>query len=143
MLKSRNEARAITNRLHQRKVQPLVWFYKIPDDSIWKKPFDVVWCVNGKATAIEFKFCDLKKKIPDAIWAFKRLEPHQVVNLNNFKVAWWDVSVIVYNKEDKRYYSFDRSNICDAVWEDEINKFYILLKNDGRVTAWGKNDNWK
>jgi len=42
MLKKKNEARITTEWLKRWKEKPNAWLYKIPDDSIAKKPFDVV-----------------------------------------------------------------------------------------------------
>lgn len=141
MLKKKNEAKITTAWLKQWKWVPNVWFYKIPDDSIWKKPFDVIGCVKGKSTAIEFKYCKTKK-LPDERRAFKKLEPHQVINLNNIKVAGWDAFVCVYHEESKRYIMFDYSSICEKVW-DEIEKFYFMLNNNVRRTTWGENGYWR
>ena len=141
MLKKKNEARITTERLKQWKQTQNVWFYKIPDDSVTRKPFDVVGCICWKATAIEFKYCKTKK-LPDEKRAFKKLEPHQVVNLNNFKVANWDSFVIVYHEETKQYILFDRNSICDKVW-NEIDKFYFMLNNNVWRTTWSKNGDWK
>lgn len=142
MLKKKNEARITTEWLKQMKQKPNVWFYKIPDDSIWKKPFDVVWCVNWKATAIEFKFCNNKKKKPDLRRAFSKLEPHQVVNLNNFKVANWNAFVCVYRNETKEYIFFDFSDFYKEVW-DKIDKLYFMLNNNVRRKSWDKSNDWR
>lgn len=142
MLKKKNEAKITTERLKHMKSKPNVWFYKIPDDSIWKKPFDVVWCVDWKATAIEFKFCNNKRKKPDLARAFSKLEPHQVVNLNKFKEANWNAFVCVYWNETKQYIMFDFWDIYEQM-RDRIDKIYFMLNYDVRRTAWSKNSDWK
>ncbi len=126
MLKKKNEARITTEWLKRWKEKPNAWLYKIPDDSIAKKPFDVVWCINGKWVAIEFKYCDTKK-VPDIKRAFKKLEPHQVVNLNNYKVAWGDAFIIVYHNESKKYITFSRDEVVTDLCED-INRIFTMIE---------------
>ena len=142
MLKKKNEARITTEWLKEIKKKPNVWFHKISDFSPDKKPFDVVWCVNWKAVAIEFKFCNNKRKKPDLRRAFSKLESHQVVNLNRFKVANGDAFIIVYWNETKEYIVFDFWDVCEQMW-DEIDKIYFMLNNNVRRTTWSKNSDWE
>lgn len=126
MIKKKNEAKITTEWLKQFKWNKDIWLYKISDDSRWKKPFDVIWVVRWVPTAIEFKFCSLKTKIPDEHWTYKKLEPHQAINLDKFQNAWWKSFVIVYHNETKQYIKFDRLQICDVMW-DEIKKLYFMM----------------
>lgn len=130
MIKHKNEAKATTERLKKMKWKKDVWLYKIPDTGPAKNPFDVVGVIKWKPNAIEFKYCDTKK-MPDIYWAFKKLEPHQVTNLNNFRLAWWKSTVIVFHNETKQYIEFDFEDIYDVLWE-EIERFYILLDKNAK-----------
>lgn len=135
MLKQKNEAKAITAWLKQWKWNPNVRLYKIPDDSVWRKPFDIVGCIDWKPTAIEAKYCSTKK-IPTVSWAFRKLEPHQVINLNNFRLTKWKSYILVYHNETKQYFLFDFDECCKELW-DEIEKIYFMYNK-----IWAK-DNLK
>lgn len=142
MLKKKNEAKITTERLKKFKWQKDIRLYKISDDSRWRKPFDVIWVVKWVPTAIEFKFCSLKTKLPDVKRAYSKLEPHQVVNLDKFQKAWGKSYVIVYHNETKQYIKFDYLLFQKEMW-DEIEKLYFLLNNNVRMIAWSKNEGWK
>ena len=142
MLKKKNEAKITTERLKQFKGNKDIRLYKISDDSRWRKPFDVIWVVKWVPTAIEFKFCSLKTKLPDVKRAYSKLEPHQVVNLDKFQKAWGKSYVIVYHNETKQYVKFDISDFQKEMW-DEIEKLYFLLNNNVRMITWSKNESWK
>lgn len=142
MLKKKNEAKITTERLKKFKGQKDVRLYKISDDSRWRKPFDVIWVVKWVPTAIEFKFCSLKTKLPDVKRAYNKLEPHQVINLDKFQKAWGRSYVIVYHNETKQYVKFDFNRFYEEMW-DEIEKLYFLLNNNVRMITWSKNESWK
>lgn len=142
MLKKKNEAKITTERLKKFKWQKDIRLYKISDFSPDRKPFDVIWVVKWVPTAIEFKFCSLKTKLPDVKRAYSKLEPHQVINLDKFQKAWGKSYVIVYHNETKQYIKFDFNSFCEEMW-DEIEKLYFLLNNNVRMIAWSKNEGWK
>lgn len=142
MRKRRSEANAITKHLHEWKKEEWVWLYKIPDEWYAKKPFDVIWVIKWVPTAIEYKFCDLKTKLPDVKRAYKKLEPHQVINLDKFQKAWGKSYVIVYHNETRQYIKLDFNLFYEEVW-DEIKKLYIMLNNNVRMITWSKNECWK
>lgn len=126
MRKHKNEALAITKHLHKWKKEKWVWLYKIPDEWLAKKPFDVIWVIRWVPTAVEYKYCDLKSKMPDETWAYKKLEPHQVINLDKFQQAGGQSFVIIYHNETKQYLKFDFNSIRDLMC-DEIDKLYFML----------------
>ena len=142
MLKKKNEAKITTERLKKFKWQKDIRLYKISDDSRWRKPFDVIWVVKWVPTAIEFKFCSLKTKLPDVKRAYSKLEPHQAINLDKFQKAWGKSYVIVYHNETKQYIKFDYLLFQKEMW-DEIEKLYFLLNNNVRMITWSKNESWK
>lgn len=135
MLKQKNEARITTARLKQWKWDKNVWLYKISDEWLSKKPFDVVGVWHWKPIALEFKWCK-NIKLPDIKRVFSKLEPHQVVNLIKFKEAGWIARAVVYHNETKQYLFFDISDIKREM-KDEVKKIYLMLN-----LTWAK-DNLK
>lgn len=125
MIKKKNEAKCTTEWLREIKKKKWIWLYKIPDVWIAKQPFDIIGTYHWTPVAIEAKFCDTKKD-PTFEWWIKKLEPHQVINLDKFMIAWWKSYVLIFHHDSKHYVLFDIAKYCD-VWDGYKKKFYILL----------------
>lgn len=94
------------------------WYrcYKIPDDAMWFKPFDIVAVKDWEPIAIELKVSNLKKKITYE-QAYNLLRPNQVGSLYKFQEQWWTSIISVWEN------NFD----CKT----EFN-FILLDKNYGK-----------
>lgn len=77
------------------------WFwFKIPDDSMWEKPYDAICCFRWMTYHIEFKFWKEKLKTD----VYNKLRPWQIFNLRCVAKNIWCPLVIYYNSEYNRYY---------------------------------------
>lgn len=125
MIKKKNEAKCTTEWLREMKKVKWLWLYKIPDVGLAKQPFDIIGSYNWTPMAIEAKFCDTKKE-PTFEWWLKKLEPHQVINLDKFMAAWWKSYMLIFHHDSKHYKFLDINDYYDIRCEFK-KKFYILL----------------
>lgn len=128
MIKKKNEAKCTTEWLREMKRKEWVRLYKIVDSWIQRNPFDIVGVVKWKPVAIEAKFCSTLKEPTLERW-LKKLEPHQVVNLDKFMAAWWDSYILIFHHDSKwgaKLYKLNKDE--NYVIRNEFKKkFYILL----------------
>lgn len=76
---------------------------KIPDIGNVQKKYDIEWCFRWKSIAIEMKICKtLKECTYDR--TIDQCLPHQIVNLEKRKIAWWLSIVWCYHKELQKFY---------------------------------------
>lgn len=105
------------------KDMKMLWAYvrNIPDIWMTRKPFDVSANYLGKWLALELKI-DYSKtaSTPDRI--YKKLYPHQIANLLEFKWknSQWISIVLSYHAREKNVYVYDIINENDKVWLKEI-----------------------
>jgi len=100
------EADKTTEYMNNRynKVWDKLWYFKIPD--LWRQnPFDVIWVINKKAFAYEFKIIRVKDTSYESVYSL--LEMHQVGNLYTFKLAWWISKIIWRSIHTKKYHEYD------------------------------------
>jgi len=75
------------------------WF-KIPDDSMWAKPYDAVACFWGVTYNIEIKVGDEKKKVD----VYKKLRPQQAYSLRCVAQNWGAALVLYYSKVYNKFW---------------------------------------
>lgn len=110
------------------KDMKMLWAYvrNIPD--IWRiqKPFDVSANYLGKWLALELKIDKSKSaSTPDRI--FKKLYPHQIANLLEFKWgnSQWISIVLSYNASDNNVYVYD---VVDENDEVRLNQIAVIQR---------------
>ena len=99
-----------------KKNNPKAWIYKIPDVNMQIKPFDIICCLNGEATGIELKICNLKKWVTYE-QMYNMLRPNQIGALDILQKAWWASFISVYNKADDHIYT---STFKFLEWDNQI-----------------------
>ncbi len=83
-----------------------MWAYKIPDIGNSLKPFDILWVKDWYWVAIEVKIIKKKKFIfwlDDFNWL---LEPHQIINLKEFKQNGWLAYLAWFYPDLKKIFIF-------------------------------------
>lgn len=126
MIKKKNEAKCTTEWLREMKKVNGLRLHKIMDNGIQRNPFDIIGAYNWMPIAIEAKFCDTKKEPTFERW-LKKLEPHQVINLDKFMDAWGKSYILIFHHDSKHYKRFDIHDYVD-VRENFKKKFYVLCK---------------
>lgn len=77
------------------------WF-KIPDDSMWEKPYDAICCHKWKTYHFEIKIWAEKKSTN----VFNKLRPSQKYSLRLVAENWGYAFVVYYNKFLHEYFMF-------------------------------------
>lgn len=102
----KTEREALTPYLNAlRKQNPSRRVYKIPDEGISQKPFDVLVVKDGGiAMWFEFKYVRTKKMWYQSI--YDALEPHQIINLQKIKNLWWEAIIWAYHPHTDQFYTY-------------------------------------
>lgn len=94
--------------------------YKIPDDAMGFKPFDIIAVKDSTPIAIELKVRDKKKPLTYE-WAYKLLRPNQVGSLELFRQHWWVSLIIVRDNVREEAFTFPFT-LLDIPHASEIGK---------------------
>ena len=85
------------------------FFHKISDYSLWFKPFDAIFALDGLTWGIELKFTHNASCTPFTMlrWSCPKNPGTQVKSLTDYQNNGWNSLVIVYSAKKHKYVVVD------------------------------------